>query len=67
MKLKPTDIIQYLQRLVGEDYFLVGELSLDFQVICDAVTKFLCKNKESNLTDIFDLLKVLISFPKKPL
>lgn len=64
MKLKPIDIIQYLQRLVGEDYFLVGELSLDFQVICDAVTKFLCKNKESNLADIFDLLKVLISLLK---
>ena len=64
MKLKPEDIIAYLQRLVGEDYFLASELSLDFQVISDALTKFLVKNKDANFKGIFDLLRILISLLK---
>ena len=61
MKLKPIDIIMYLKRLVGEHYFLALELSLDFQVIAEALTKFLSKAKDGNFTDSFMLLEVLIS------
>lgn len=64
MKLEPNEIINYIKKLVGNHYYLIDELSLDFTVVVDALIKKLINNTELYINETFKLLELLIKLLK---